>query len=95
MFAVKVSNFPYTETGPGFFHSSHLPLDSHFTYLFGKIKLLNTLSLEQIKVILLIHIITTYKQYINIKIVGRNGMGRNCHGPILTWADLVMGRNDQ
>ena len=39
--------------------------------------------------------ITTYKQYTNIKIVGRIGMGRNCHGPILTWADLVMGRNDQ
>ena len=39
------------------------------------------------------HVITTYKQYINIKIVGRNCMGRNWHGPILT--DLVMGRNDQ
>ena len=34
--------------------------------------------------------ITAYKQCINIKIVGRNG-----HGPILTWADLVMGQNDQ
>ena len=22
-------------------------------------------------------------------------MGRNCHGPKLTWADFVMGRNDQ
>ena len=21
-------------------------------------------------------------------------MGRNCHGPKLTWADFVMGRND-
>ena len=32
--------------------------------------------------------ITTYKQYINIKIVGRNGMGRNRHGSIWLWAEM-------
>ena len=40
---------------------------------FHEIKSLNTLSLEQIKV---------HLQYNNTKTVGRNGMGRNCHGPM-------------
>ena len=52
MFVVKVSNLlKHTSIlKQALFHSSHLPLASHFTYLFCKIKSLNTLSLEKIKV---------------------------------------------
>ena len=27
--------------------------------------------------------------------MGRNGMGRNGYGPKWSWAEMVMGRNDQ
>ena len=33
-----------------------------------------------------------YKHYINIKIVVRNCMGRNCYGPILLWAEMSSDR---
>ena len=37
----------------------------------------------------------TKSKFWDIQVMGRNSMGQNGYGPKWSWAEMVMGRNDQ